>query len=134
MLPWAAGPGGGTGPSCSTDTPAPPDPHTSARHAGTRPLSPCHHSPVLNKVPAQGLVHGWDAWAVQKTGTLGQRLGWHSRSCRPVLKQGWEVNIFSPVQRKQSFPFPLAHLIPLPFQVDRLCADSLSPLFHNTTP
>lgn len=42
---------------------------------------------------------------VQKTGKLGQRLGWHSRSCRPVLKQGCQVNIiFSPEKPKQSLP------------------------------
>lgn len=133
MLPWAAGPGGGTDPSCSTDTPAPPDPHTSARHAGTRPLSPCHHSPVLNKVPAQGLVHGWDAWAVQKTGTLAQRLGWHSMFLQTSFEAGLGGKLIQPYTA-QSFPFPPAHLIPLPVQVDRLCADSLSPLFHNTTP
>lgn len=93
---------GGTGPSCSTDT---PNPHTWTRYMGTRPLSPCHHSPVLNSSQGRALCRAEEPELCKKQGN--RDTGTHCCSCRPIWKLGWEANtIFSPAQSKQSFPFP----------------------------
>lgn len=96
--------------------PSTPNPHTSARHVGTWPLSLCHCPPAtvplpLSPCPEQAPSKGPRAWLRCLSWAENRETGTGARLALTFLQSSFEAGLagkyhFQPCTAKQSFPFP----------------------------